>query len=68
MPHKPDRDGNHAPTTVHYNVHCVGGIVFNRVTVRNIRQLRIDVIERIWIVEQRREATKAEIKKLCSWR
>jgi hypothetical protein len=40
--------------------------VFNRVTARRMRELRAGIIEWVWIVEQRREATKAEIKRLCA--
>jgi len=32
MPRKPDNDGNYIrPTTLHYNIRCVGGVIFNSV-------------------------------------
>ncbi|HEY2472468.1 MAG TPA: hypothetical protein VGI45_32085 [Terracidiphilus sp.] len=63
----PDADGNYiASGTQTFNVRCEGGIMFNRVTLRNLRELRLDIIERCWSVQSRRYLTKEEIAKLCS--
>ena len=69
MARKPDADGYfQTPDALHYNVRCCGDVVFNRVTARHFKELTSDIIEWVWIVEQKREATKAEIKKLCAGR
>lgn len=67
MPQKPDTDGSYrAFSAQHFNVRCTGGFVFNGLALRELRELRADVIESVWVVEQRRELTRQEIAKLCS--
>ena len=64
---RPDADGYY-PAARHYNVRCAGDIVFYRVTVRDLRELRPDVVQSVWAVEERRELTRQEIIKLCAGR
>ena len=63
---KPDSDGNYvSPTTLHYNIRCVGGVIFNRVSARYFRELRPEIIEWAYCVAEKRELTNKEIIKLC---
>ena len=67
MPRKPDKDGNYvSSTTLHYNIRCIGGVIFNRVSARYFRELQSDAIEWAYCVTERRQLTKQEIAKLCS--
>jgi hypothetical protein len=50
----------------HFNIKCRGDIIFHRVRVKFFRQFQANVIELAWCVEQRRELTREEIKKLCA--
>lgn len=63
MPHKPDREGYY-PGSRHYNARCQGDIHFNRLTLRDMRDLLAEVIVSVWVVEERRELTRKEIAKL----
>jgi hypothetical protein len=49
----------------HFNIRCEGNIVFDWVNARYFRGFRPEVITLAWCVEQRRELTREEIKKLC---
>lgn len=64
MPRKPDPDGY--LRAQHFNVKCAGNIMFNRVTVRDLKELRVEIIQSVWSVEERRELSRQEINKLCS--
>ena len=66
MPRKPERDGNYvAPSTLHYNIKCVGGVILNRVSARYFMELRPEVIEWVYSVAEKRELSRKEIQKLC---
>ena len=67
MKRRPDPEGSYvSPSSLHYNIKCVGGVIFNRVPARYFRELRPEVIEWAYCVAERRELTKKEIQKLCS--
>jgi hypothetical protein len=51
--------------SIHFNVFYEEGGVDNRVGAREIKGRAPSMIQRIWIVEQKREATVEEIKQLC---
>lgn len=51
--------------SAHYNLKYKAGALLNRVIVREFIGTRPQDIEWIWIVEQNRYATQAEIKELC---
>lgn len=62
---RPDTNGYYSAAR-HFNVRCAGNILFSRVTKRDLKELREEIIESVWAVEERRELTKTEIKKLCA--
>jgi hypothetical protein len=49
----------------HYNLKYKAGAVLNRITARDICSTRLQDIEWIWILEQKRYATQNEVKELC---
>ena len=49
-----------------FNIQCRRDIIFHRVRAGFFRQFQANVIELAWCVEQRRELTREEIKKLCT--
>ena len=51
--------------TVHYNVHFKNGSFTNRVTKRDLSDLRPVEIDSLYIVEEKRNATPKEIRELC---
>ena len=51
---------------VHFNVFYKGRGVDNRVSARDIKDQDPATITRIWVVEQKRQATDEEIKQLCA--
>jgi hypothetical protein len=52
--------------TLHYNVQFkVGGLV-NRVTGQDLCEVSLQEIAWVWIVEERRNATPEEVRKLCN--
>ena len=60
------RNLNHEPRgTVLYNIHFKNGSLANRVTERALSGLRPVDIDWVWIVEERRRATREEVIKLC---
>jgi hypothetical protein len=66
MKNKPDADRNYvSPTSLHYNIRCVGGVIFNRVSARYFKELRPDVIEWAYCVAQKRELSNKEVASLC---
>ena len=62
---RPDPDGYYSAAR-HFNVICAGNILFNRVTLRDLRELRAEIVESVWAVEERRELSRKEIVKLCA--
>lgn len=68
MPHKPDRDGFYVSEFArHYNVRA-GDIVLNRIRADALQEIPVASIQSVWCVEEKRELTKEEIKKLCAKR
>jgi hypothetical protein len=41
-------------------------IIFNRVRLADLKELRGDIIQSVWAVEERRELSRAEILKMCA--
>jgi hypothetical protein len=67
MPRKLDQDVFYqSPGTLHYNIQLKGGGLVNRVTVRGFEGLQSQLIDWVWIVEEKRRATDKEIRQLCS--
>jgi hypothetical protein len=56
------------PGTAHFNVKFKSGGLLNRLTEREILGLRPREIEWIYLVEQKRNATAEEVKRLCKSR
>ena len=50
---------------VHYNVQFKVGGLMNRATARDLCGLRHQDIARVWVVEEMRNATPEEIRRLC---
>jgi hypothetical protein len=57
------RDLYHKP--IHYNVSLKSGVLQNRVTEHALCGLRPADIAFVWVVEEKRNATPEEIRKLC---
>ncbi len=53
---------------MHYNLKYKSGALLNRITAHDVCGIKPSDIEFIWIVEEKRNATAEEIKKLCSKR
>lgn len=49
----------------HYKLKYKSGALLNRITAHDICGIRPQDIEFIWIVEEKRNATPEEIRKLC---
>ena len=49
----------------HYNLKYKSGAFLNRITASDVCGIRPQDIEWIWIVEEKRNATPEEIRKLC---
>jgi hypothetical protein len=54
-----------APATSHFNVCYQGGAVQARATAPAFAGLDANIIEWVWVVEQKRYATREEILTLC---
>lgn len=66
MPRKLDQDMFYqSPGTLHFNIQLKGGGLLNRVTDRGFEGFSPKDIDWVWIVEENRNATAEEIKKLC---
>jgi hypothetical protein len=66
MPRDLDQDLYYtAPGTLHYNIKYKSGGLVGRVTPHAFEGLRSEDIDWVWIVEEKRRATPAEIRKLC---
>jgi len=63
---KKDRTPKEDPLAVcHFNIRCLGHIVFNRVRANYFKGMRPEIISSAWCVEHERELTRKEIDKLC---
>jgi hypothetical protein len=51
--------------SLHYNVSFKSGVLRNRVTEHDLCGLRAADIAFVWVVEEKRNATPEEIRKLC---
>ena len=64
---RPDRDVYYPPSH-HFNVRCEGDINLTYVPLRDLKELRAEIIHSVWCVELKRELTRQEIVQLCSVR
>ena len=54
------------PGTTFYNIRFKGNVVQSRVTIRAFRDVKPELIESVWIITEKRQATLGEIRALCA--